>query len=620
VTMHEQGSRGLHAGPGSGHPTGGPAPVGQPSANGAAAAAAPIPAAPIPAPPIPAPPWNALERRFGWLVARAGTAIDPDGMLGNVASELMHATSEGHACLAISSLVRRLDAHGIDVDEEALADLLGRHPWVGMGGGPEPLVFEHERLYLRRHRDAEARLAAAVLRRARVTSRPVENPDGDRQRMAVAHAVRGRLSIITGGPGTGKTTTVARLLSKMAAKDPDIRVALAAPTGKAAARMEEAIGKAWLAQGASDPGASHLKDTISIKGQTLHRLLSYQPSTDQFRRNAADPLEHDVIIVDEASMVPLVLMDALFQAVREDAQLVLLGDAGQLTSVETGAVLADLVDGAGESPVARCVVALDRNYRFDPSRGIGKLARAVRAGDLPAVREVFAEQDPDGSVVRGPEDPGDERWLAEYAEAMRGVLDAAGPSEALRTLAQGRILCATNVGRLGTEAMVRRVESMFYRMGYRAYGLSYRGRPLLVTRNDYALNLFNGDIGVVWGGSAPSGAAAGGARVTDAEAEARAFVSTGGDDAEPRSFPLPQIPLALTAWAMSIHRAQGSEFDEVYVVLPDQDTPVLTRELLYTAITRARTRVVLIGPDSMLERAVGRTVQRESGLPVRLME
>jgi len=556
--------------------------------------------------PIPPPPWNALERRFGSLVARAGVAVDPDGMIGSVATELMHAAAEGHACLAIPTLVDRLTARGIGAGEQVLGDLLAVHPWIGTGRGHEPLVLEHGRLYLRRLRDAEARLAEAVLWRARVTPKPVYPAGVDRQQVAIDHALGARLSIITGGPGTGKTTTVARLLKAMVEKDPDIRVALAAPTGKAAARMEEAIGKAWLAA-----GESHLKDTISFKGQTLHRLLSYQPSTDQCRRNATDPLEHHVVVVDEASMVPLVLMDALFQAVRDDAQLILLGDPGQLTSVETGAVLADLVDGAGESPVANCVVRLDRNYRFDPNRGLGKLAQAVRAGDMAAVREVLAERDPDGSVIRGPEDARDETWLADYAGAMRGVFAAASPGDALRALAQGRILCATNVGRLGTEAVVGRVESTFYRMGYPARGVSYRGRPLLVTRNDYALNLFNGDIGVVWDEDGSDGRNPGGVR---------AFVSSGGDDADPRPFPLPQIPLALTAWAMSIHRSQGSEFDVVYVVLPDQDVPVLTRELLYTAITRARTRVVVIGPNEMLERAVARTIQRESGLPVRLME
>lgn len=546
-------------------------------------------------------PLTPLERRFAALVASAGATADPTGVMAAAAAEVMRATVEGHACLTLPSLVDRLTARTFPVTTASLLGAARGHPWVHASNGAAPLVLEHDRLYLRRHREAERRLARALL--ARAGGPPLDGypADQDRQEVAVRQALASRLTIVTGGPGTGKTSTVARLLRALEDEAPGARVALAAPTGKAATRLGEAIAAAQERLGGF---AAHSR--ISVVPQTLHRLLGYLPMEDRFKRNAADPLEHDVVVVDECSMVSLGLMDALFEAIRPEARVILLGDHGQLASVETGAVLADIVDAARGGPLTPNVVQLVRSHRFAPDRGIGALARAVREGDVAAMHRVLADAGP--AVSRGPSAPEATEWIEEYAAMMRPVFDEAIPAAAFGHLARARILCATNVGPSGTDAVVRRVEGALARAGVPTRGTHYHGRPLLITRNDYGLQLFNGDTGIVW------------CDALDGSGGSRAYISTGGEGSELRSCPLPQLPDARTAWAMSIHRSQGSEFDEVLVVLPDRDLPILNRELIYTAITRARSRITIIGPDTVLEAAVARTTRRESGLAVRLAE
>jgi exodeoxyribonuclease V alpha subunit len=405
--------------------------------------------------------------------------------------------------------------------------------------------------------------------------------------------------LITGGPGTGKTTSAAQIIADLVERHPRIRIALAAPTGKAAARLGEAIEIAWERN-----GLAHLKQRVSLVGKTLHRLLGYNPVTDSFRRGPTDPLEHDVVIVDEASMVPLLLMDALFDALRPSAQLILLGDHDQLASVEAGSVLADIVRTSQTGALHGSVKRLTKSHRFDDTKGIGALARAIRDGDVDGA--IAAMQSNDGSVQHVATPGDDDGWLEEFATLAEPVFDAESPQLAIERLAKVRLLCATNVGAAGTGAITTRAEQVLRKRGRDVSGSGYRGRPLLITRNDYTLNLFNGDVGVVWDA------------IEDGERVERAFVAGQGRASEVRGFPLPQLPEAVTAWAMSIHKSQGSEFDTVYVVLPDRDARVVSRELLYTAVTRARSRVVLVGSEEMLRKAIERTARRGSGLGGRL--
>ena len=515
-----------------------------------------------------------VAARFHAQVAAAGREQDPNGIVALAAATVMQAAGEGHTCLTLESIVERVAE--LELGSFSAADLeaaIEAHPWVEPDDGKMPLVYEHNRLYLRRYRDAEVRLARALLAAA---------PE--------------RFELVTGGPGTGKTTSAAKMISDLVTKNPAVRVALAAPTGKAAARLGEAIEVAWKRE-----GLSHLKEQVPVAGRTLHRLLGYDPTTDSFRRGPTDPLEHDVVIVDEASMVPLLLMDALFESLRPSARLILLGDHDQLASVEAGSVLSDIVHVADSGPMNSAVRRLTKSHRFDEAKGIGALAQAIRDGDADAALSAMLSND--GSVEHV---SGDDSWLEEFATLAEPVFDAESPEAAIRQLGQVRILCATNVGPTGTGAITARAEQALRKRGRDVSGRNYRGRPLLITRNDYTLDLFNGDVGVVWD------------EIESGERIERAFVSGQADAGRARSFPLPQLPEAVTSWAMSIHKSQGSEFDTVYVALPDRDSRVLSRELLYTAVTRAKSKVVLVGSAETLRNAIGKTARRESGLGYRL--
>ncbi len=521
-----------------------------------------------------------LAARFYDIVAREGAQNTASANeVPFAAAVVMRAALEGHSCLTLEAIAQEAAECGVkDFNSAALSAALKNHTWVSDGAGQSPLVFEDDRLYLRRFRDAEVRVARAI----------------------TTLAAEGRFQVITGGPGTGKTTRVATILAELLEKNPHVRIALAAPTGKAATRMGEAIETAWARE-----GKSHLHELVQPVGTTLHRLLKYLPFDDTFRRNGNDPLEHDVVIVDEASMVPLLLMDVLLGALRPSARLYLLGDHDQLASVETGSVLADIVRVGERGVVAGSLTRLTKSHRFDDTQGIGALARAIRDGDADAAIAVLRSGD--ATLEWSVQDARDDGWIAGYAAAMDAEFDAESAAEALQRIGAARVLCATNVGPAGTEAIVPRVESALRKRGRSVSGRQYRGRPLLITRNDYTLQLFNGDIGVVWDEADETGV------VTE-----RAFIAGSSASAAPRGIPLPQVPEAITAWAMSIHKSQGSEFDTVYVVLPDRDARVLSRELLYTAVTRARTKVVIVGAEETLRKAIGQTARRGSGLGGRL--
>ena len=472
----------------------------------------------------------------------------------------------------------------------------------------------------------------------------------DWQRTACALALRGRLTVVTGGPGTGKTWTAARMLVLLQALHTGpqpLRVALAAPTGKAAARLRQSFESAL-----ADLRANLVDDLPAAQtldpgpARTLHALLGVRPGTRQFVHDAARPLDLDLLFVDEASMVHLEMMASLLQALPPQCRLVLLGDRDQLASVEAGAVLGDICGHAqpGGQPaysaataqwvealtgqllphtapgdghaLAQQTVALRHSRRFGGP--IGALARAVNAGDTVAAQALLAG-DGTAAVMRAE--------LRDTAEAA--ALAAAGYGDYTQMLARRpgeraafepwvqqllgafdtmRVLCALREGPWGVTGLNAAIEQALSTQGLIARrGEWYEGRPVLVTRNDPALAVFNGDIGIVLRSPALQPGDASSLRVWFRDGDGLRSIAVG------------RLVQLQTAWAMTVHKSQGSEFAKVLLVLPGQDSPVLTRELLYTGVTRARSAFTLAGPAGMpLEAAIGRRTRRLSGLPLRL--
>jgi len=533
-------------------------------------------------------------------------------------------------------------------------------------------------LYLRRYAGYEQRVGQGLLQRA---SEPLAVPEAaaclwldrffvpnaeapaetDWQKMACAVALRARLSVITGGPGTGKTYTAARLLALLLALhegESPLRVALAAPTGKAAARLKQSIDNALKGLQEQVPADSglDLNTLIARMGpaRTLHSLLGARPDTRQFRHHAANPLDVDVLIVDEASMVHLEMMDALLQALPPTARLVLLGDKDQLASVEAGAVLGDLCRDAaagrysadtaqfvqtvagqalpteylstGAAPVlAQQTVMLRQSRRFKGA--IGQLALAVNGGDSAAARIVLSEC----SVGAAPSPrSGDDvapllalqlstpqavcalalgksgkPSYADYLHLMQQG-PAAQSAEAhaswvcgvLKAFERFRILCAVHQGDWGTEGLNAAVQKALADKGLlKVTGEWFAGRPVMVTRNDAQLGVFNGDVGVV---------------LPNLEGKLKVWFLEGE---ALRSVSVMRLAQAETAFVMTVHKSQGSEFEHTVLVLPPGGGEVLSRELAYTGITRAREQFTLIEAEAgLLDAAIDRPSVRASGL------
>ncbi len=492
------------------------------------------------------------------------------------------AKREGHSAITLSQLAEQA-AEFVDEPTSWWREQLGPSSIVGLPDSKTPLVRIDELLQFRRYFDAERRIASRI-------HELLAQPEVD--------GVPG-FSIVTGGPGTGKTTHVARRLLDLTRSSPSLRIALAAPTGKAAARLTESISlrlAEMAAQSRSqpdDPG----------EARTLHRLLAYSPATDRYRRNHEEPLDDDVIIVDEASMVDVLMLDALLRAIKPGARLMLVGDHYQLASVDAGDVLGALCRSAAaaapESALRRCMTVLTRSWRFEQQPAIGALALAMLGGDHEQVLRVCRDDSFPNVQLR--EHPGRTEDLLEPLVAhLERSLAATSPAEMLSALEQFRVLAPEREGRLGVMGLNRAVERWLTRRGHPVHDVWYHGRPVLVTANDYTTNVFNGDLGVVW---RESGSVSVYFRTSDGSVRAIAPV---------------RLPTVETAWAMTVHKSQGSEFDDVLIVLPERESRVLNRELLYTAVTRARQRVILTGSESAVAGAVGRSTGRTSGLADRL--
>ena len=519
------------------------------------------------------------------------------------------ADTDDRVALAVALAVRALRGGSVCVDlrsaEEqiGIADLAAAVQASPLLGEPPILRLNGDLLYLDRYWLEEQQVCDDVL--AMMATKPtgtVPNtarlfPTGyEEQRAAAEVALSQGLTVLTGGPGTGKTTTVARLLALLVeqatmAGNARLRIALAAPTGKAAARLQEAV---QLEVARLDP--SEREALIGLHATTLHRLLGSRPDTSaRFRHHRGNRLPHDVIVVDEASMVSLTMMARLLEAVRPHTRLLLVGDPDQLASVEAGAVLADLVDGLGEAKVA----ALKTSHRFGES--IGELATAIRMGDADRVVEVLRAGGEHLEWIEAA-DPREQlrSVLVPQAFALRSAAILGDTVAALATLDEHRLLCAHRRGLFGVQHWNRQVERwLTEETGEPIWSSWYAGRPVLVTANDYGLGLYNGDTGVT---------------VVDGEA-LRAVIGGAG---ETLTFATSRLADVETMHAMTIHKSQGSQANEVTVLMPPEDSRLLTRELFYTAVTRAKKRVRVVGSEAAVRSAIERRAIRASGLAQRL--
>lgn len=475
-----------------------------------------------------------------------------------------------------------------------------------LGEPPVLRLYDDRLIYLDRYWREEEQVCADLLALA-VPASPSEAvdyarlfpPGFEEQRTAAEVALSQAVTVLTGGPGTGKTTTVARLLALLAEQaaipgKAGLRIALAAPTGKAAAQLAEAVRIEINRLDAVDH-----ERLSGLRAVTLHRLLGSRPDTSvRFRHHRGNRLPHDVIVVDETSMVSLTMMARLLEAVRPDARLILVGDADQLTSVEAGAVLADLVDGLSARADVR-VATLQTSHRF--GEVIGKLADAVRLGDADGVLTLLRSGDEHLEFVEAADPTTRLRAIVvPHALRLREAAILGATDVALAALDDHRLLCAHRLGPFGVQHWNQQVHRwLAEETGQPAWSQWYAGRPLLVTANDYGLRVHNGDTGLV---------------VTGSDGLRTVISSAAG----PRDFAPGRLRDIETMHAMTIHKSQGSQAQEVTVLMPPQDSRLLTRELFYTAVTRARAKVRVVGSEAEVRAGLARRALRATGLRLRL--
>ena len=587
------------------------------------------------------------ERAVDWARDR-GAPAPALAVLAEAAYRTSLATASGNVCLRLREIEWPEDVEAATVRERLFETRV-----VGTPDAPSslPLILDDEdRLYLHRYFDYERRLARRLMRlveapaddvaieplRARLRALFAGNAErlgerADWQMIAVALALSRRLAIVSGGPGTGKTTTIVSLLACLLEAWPQCRIRLAAPTGKAAARMLDAIR---ARSGALPP---ELAARFPSEAFTIHRMLGVTGS-DAFRHHAGNPLPLDVLVVDEASMLDLALATHLFEALPDAARVILLGDKDQLAAVEAGAVFAEI--GADPSltaamrerlaamtgiaagriapatpseatPLRDSVVWFSDNFRFSRDSGIGRLADEINAGDAGRTIAWLRAQD-DASIAwldddaRVPQAATMSRAVDGYS-AYRASIDSREVAAIFAAFARFRVLCAEREGPRGVagmnDALARSFrEALDHPRDPGGRSPWYPGRPVMVLRNDYVLRLFNGDIGIV---------------LPDDEGLVVLFPE---GDRGFRAIAPARLPEHDTAFATTVHKAQGSEFDEALLVLPARASRVVTRELLYTAVTRAKTSVTIAGGADVVASGIANRMRRHSGLLARLAE
>lgn len=581
-----------------------------------------------------------LDVQFAIMVAGEQPAV----MLA--AAILSNDAGEGHVCLPLSRLTidEKMPAalqscfalQGESVDWQSV---LLSSPAVSRADTQTPMILIGDRLYLNRLWRNELTVARffsetnaplpceeAQLRQT-LDALFTSDEATDWQKVAAAVALTRRISVISGGPGTGKTTTVAKLLAALIqlSGEQKCRIRLAAPTGKAAARLTESLGGALQKL----PLTQEQLALFPNEASTLHRLLGAQPGSQRLRYHAGNPLHLDVLVVDEASMIDLTMMSRLIDALPPHARVIFLGDRDQLASVEAGAVLGDICTYASLGYTAEraeelarltgCSLAaesqslaaalrdslclLQKSYRFGSDSGIGQLAAAVNRGDRHATSAVF-----DGSfsdIEKKSLQTGEEYQamlddaLLGYQHFLTSVQQQHTPAQVIAAFGEYQLLCALREGPFGVSGLNDRLEQLLAqkrKITRTPHSRWYEGRPVMISRNDSALGLFNGDIGIA----------------LDRGQGLRVWFLM--PDGSVKSVQPSRLPEHETAWAMTVHKSQGSEFNHAALILPTQLSPVITRELIYTAITRARQRLSLYTDERVLVQAIATRTERRSGL------
>ncbi|TNF89672.1 MAG: exodeoxyribonuclease V subunit alpha [Gammaproteobacteria bacterium] len=556
-----------------------------------------------------------------FIASHSQTSIDEPLCLS--AAMLCEANQQGSVCIDLAELGGRpmfsstvIDPAQIPRAPQASAwrDQIVANDFVGKPGDQAPITLDGKRLYLNRfwhYEDFVANKIHALLANTASTGSAAADKKLERvfadqagidvdQKQAVSIAANNRFSVISGGPGSGKTTTVVRILALLLTLDPDNRIALAAPTGKAAARMMDSI-RQRLNQLDLDAA---IKSSIPTEATTVHRLLAYRHQGFDF--NQTHRLPFDCVIIDEASMVDLKLMYHLLEALSEHSRLILLGDRDQLASVAAGNVLGDIT-GHGQdmqsvaSGITACIALLRSNYRFDSQTAIGELADFVNRGLADSALDLLAQNQRGLRWLREPSDKLDAQALAWLLGAYQPIFTCATPGEALDHYQNTRVLCATNQGPLGVDALNREISETLLKRNNLPEAEFYHGLPIMINRNQHELGLYNGDTGILW----------------RRDQELRAFFRHGNDGT--RDFAVNRLPDFSPAWASTVHKSQGSEFDSVLLILPsDPDSEVLCRELLYTAVTRARRQFLLQGTSAVVGHTINKLTQRHSGLAQKL--